>query len=205
MPIVTEIKNQVKNHEKASVYIDGKYTFSLTIAQLAEHKKIRINSELTEAEVSEYKKLSSLTNQYVRMVGLIYARPRSEYEVRTKLKSKKLEPEEIEEIIAKLKSAKYLDDEKFAQWWVSGRKASRPISKLKLRAELARKGINSNLAEEAIIKNFSSEEELAILKSLIEKKKEKYPDQQKLLQFLASKGFSYSQIKEALKDSSDSF
>jgi regulatory protein len=198
MSLITDIKTQVKNQEKVSVYIDGKYTFSLTIAQLAEHKKIRINTELTESEISEYKKLSSLTNQYIRMVSLIYARPRSEYELRTKLKSKKLEPEEVEEIIAKLKSAKYLDDENFGKWWVSSRKTSKPISKLKLKAELAQKGINPVLAQEIITENFSSEEELQSLQKLIEKKKDKYEDQQKLMAFLASKGFKYSQIKEAL-------
>jgi regulatory protein len=205
MPIVTDIKTQVKNQEKVSVYIDGKYTFSLTIAQLAEHKKIRINYELTESEILEYKKLSNLTNQYIRMVSLVYARPRSEYELRTKLKAKKLEPEEVEEVITKLKSAEYLNDENFAKWWVTSRVGSRPISKLKLKSELAQKGIKSNLAQEAIAENFSHEEELSSLKSLIEKKKDKYPEEQKLLQFLASKGFSYSQIKEALRDSSDDF
>lgn len=202
MPTITDIKTQIKNTEKVSVYIDGKYTFSLTISQLAEHKKIRINSELTEAEVSDYKKLSSLTNQYIRMVSLIYARPRSEYEIRIKLKSKKLEPEEVEELIVKLQKGEYLNDEKFAEWWVSGRKSSRPISALKLKSELAQKGIKSDLASRIISENFTTEDEFSALKKLIEKKKDKYEDPQKLISFLTSKGFNYSQIKEALSEES---
>lgn len=203
MPKVTDIKTQIKDTEKVSVYIDGKYTFSLTIAQLTENKQVRINSELTETEVSEFKKLSSLTNQYIRMVSLIYARPRSEYEIRTKLRTKKIEPEEIEELITKLKKGEYLNDEKFTEWWVSGRKSSRPISALKLKSELAQKGIKSDLAQRVISENFTKEDEFSALKKLIEKKKDKYEDTQRLMSFLASKGFNYSQIKEALSDNTE--
>lgn len=202
MPKITEIKTQLKNTEKVSVYIDGKYTFSLTIAQLAENKKVRVNSELTDSEVEELKKLSKLTNQYIRMVALVYARPRSEYEIRTKLKSKKIEPEEIEEIISKLIKNNYLDDEAFAKWWVSGRKSSRPISSLKLKSELAQKGVKSDLASRIISANFTKEDELEALRKLIQKKKDKYEDPQKLMSFLASKGFNYSQIKEVLSEES---
>jgi regulatory protein len=203
MPTVTDIKTQLKNTEKVSVYLDGKYTFSLTITQLSENKKVRINSELTDSEVEELRKLSKLTNQYIRMVALVYARPRSEYEIRTKLRTKKIEPEDIEGVITKLIKNNYLDDEAFAKWWVSGRKSSRPISALKLKSELAQKGIKSDLASRIVSENFTKEDELLALKKLIQKKKDKYEDPQKLMSFLASKGFSYSQIKEALSGSED--
>lgn len=202
MPIITDVKTQIRNTEKVSVYIDGKYTFALTIAQLAENKEVRINSELSDLRIEELKKLSKLTNQYIRMISLIYARPRSEYEIRTKLRTKKIEPEEIEELITKLRDNKYLDDEKFAKWWVSGRKSSRPISSLKLKSELAQKGIKADLAQRVISEDFTKEDELTALKKLIEKKKDKYETEQKLMSFLASKGFNYSQIKEALGETS---
>lgn len=203
MPIITDIKTQVRNTEKVSVYIDGKYTFALTIGQLAENKQVRINSELSEKQIEELKELSKLTNQYIRMISLIYARPRSEYEIRTKLRTKKVEPEQIEELIVKLRDNKYLNDEEFAKWWVSGRKSSRPISSLKLKSELAQKGIRSELAQQAISENFTNQDELEALKKLIQKKIDKYPDRQKLMAFLASKGFKYSQIKDSLAELSN--
>ncbi len=203
MPTITDIKQQVKNPNELSVFIDGKYTFSLTLDQLADNKEIRISHEVTEDQINEYKKLSKLTNQYIRMVNLIYARPRSEQEVRLKLKLKKVDPDEIEELITKLKSQNLLNDQNFANWWVEGRKNSRSTSKRKLQSELAQKGVKPDLAGAAIEEYFSQDDELASLKKLIEKKKDKYPDQQKLMTFLASKGFNYSTIKEALSADED--
>lgn len=198
MPKVTDIKAQVKNRDKVSVYIDGKYSFSLTLPQLADQKLVRVNSELSEEQVADLKKLSQFTKHYLRAVSLVYARPRSEHEIRSKLRLKKLDPEEIDGLIAKLTNDGYLNDHKFAEWWVNSRKATRSISTLKLKSELAQKGIKSELANEIIINNYNDEDEMKALEDLISKKIDKYETKQKLMTFLASKGFNYSQIKEAL-------
>jgi len=198
MPIVTDIKTQVKNQDKVSVDIDDKYSFALTVAQLADQKGVRVGAELTREQVDELKKLSKFTNQYLRIVNLIYARPRSEYEIRTKLRVKKLDPEEIEGLISRLTLDGYLNDQKFAKWWVSSRKNTRSISSLKLKSELAQKGIKSDIVNEVIENNFDKEDELKALRDLVEKKRGKYETDQKLMTYLASKGFNYSQIKEVL-------
>jgi regulatory protein len=203
MPVITDIKTQIKNQDKVSVYIDDKYTFALTIAQLADIKEVRTGKDISSSQIEEYKKLSQLTNQYIRLISLIYARPRSEYELRTKLRLKKLDKEDIDELILKLQKEGYQDDLKFATWWVTSRKNSRPISSLKLRSELAGKGIKSSTAEQAISENFNQEDEHQALLKLIAKKKDHYETEEKLLSFLASRGYSYSSIKSALKELSD--
>ncbi|MDQ5913663.1 MAG: regulatory protein [Patescibacteria group bacterium] len=200
MSTITDIKQQVKNPNKLSIFVDGKYSFSLTLDQLTDQKEVRVGKDIAEEELTRLKDLSKLTNHYIRMVSLIYARPRSEREIVTKLKLKKLEPEEIEELVAKLKKAELLNDQHFAEWWVEGRKNSKPISKRKLQNELSQKGIKADISQDVIANNFSEEDELESLKKLIEKKKDKYPDQQKLMAYLASKGFGYSIIKNALSD-----
>lgn len=205
MPIVTDIKTQVKNQEKVSVFIDGKYSFSLLISQLAEQKSVRVGKEIAPEKIEELKKLSQYTKQYLRMISLVYARPRSEYEIRTKLRLKKVEPEEAEQIITQLTSKGYLNDQKFAEWWVNSRKSTRSISILKLKSELAQKGIKSSTIEEVISENFTKEDELQALKELVAKKKDKYETDQKLMTHLASKGFTYSQIKEVLGGGGNGF
>lgn len=205
MSLVTDIKTQLKNPNKLSIFIDGKYSFSLTLDQLTEQKGVRVGKDIAEEDLAKLKDLSKLTNHYIRMVSLIYARPRSEREIVTKLKLKKLEPEEIEALVTKLKKAELLNDQRFAEWWVEGRKNSKPISKRKLQNELSQKGIRADISQEVITNNFSDDDELQSLKKLIEKKKDKYADQQKLMAYLASKGFGYSEIKKALspEDSND--
>ncbi|HRV76388.1 MAG TPA: regulatory protein RecX, partial [Candidatus Saccharimonadales bacterium] len=129
---------------------------------------------------------------------LIYARPRSEYEIRTKLRLKKFEQEEIDQLVDKLKKEGYLNDKEFANWWVNSRKLTRNISSLKLKSELAQKGIKGEVVEDALANNFSKEDELNSLKDLVKNKKNKYESEQKLMSYLVSKGFNYSQIKEVL-------
>lgn len=204
MSSITDIKQQVKNPNKLSIFVDGKYSFSLTLDQLSEHKAVRIGNNIEPEQITEYKKLTKLTNQYIRMVNLIYARPRSEQEIRLKLKLKQVDPDEIEDLITKLKFQDLLNDQNFANWWVEGRKnSSKPTSKRKLQSELAQKGVKADIAGLAIEEHFTQEDELLSLKKLIEKKKDKYQDPQKLMSFLASKGFSYVQIKQAISSESE--
>lgn len=204
MSSITDIKQQVKNPNKLSIFVDGKYSFSLTLDQLSENKAVRIGNNIEPEQITEYKKLTKLTNQYIRMVNLIYARPRSEQEIRLKLKLKQVDLDEIEDLITKLKSQDFLNDQNFANWWVEGRKnSSKPTSKRKLQSELAQKGVKADIAGLAIEEHFTQEDELLSLKKLIEKKKDKYQDPQKLMSFLASKGFSYVQIKQAISSESE--
>lgn len=200
MQTVTDIKTQLKNPNKVSIFLDSKYAFSLTIAQLTDFPELKLNAELTASQVKGFKKLSSFTNLYLNLLNLIYRRPRSEKEIRDKLRLKKLEPEETEDLIAKLKSQNHLNDTNFATWWVQSRKSSKPISSLKLKAELAQKGIAADIISTVLEQEFNSTDELNSLLNLISKKRDKYSDEGKLIAYLASKGFKYSDIKNALSN-----
>ena len=57
--IVTAIKPQQKAKDRASIFIDKKYCFSLNKSQLQEFG-LKINQELSEAEIENYKKQSSI-------------------------------------------------------------------------------------------------------------------------------------------------
>lgn len=204
MQKITDIKIQQKNQNKASIFVDGRYSFSLTIAQLAERITLKVGTDLSAEDLKEFKKLSNLTNHYLRLLNLILSRPRSEYEVITNLRQKKLDEDEIDQLVTRLKEEGQINDEKFASWWVESRKRSKPISRSKLRSELLQKRVKVDL-EAIITDSFSSEEEFAILQDLAERKRSKYPTEEKLMAFLASKGFKYDQIKKALSSSESDF
>lgn len=200
MPLITDIKTQLKNPNKVSIFLDSQYAFSLTIAQLTDFPQLKLNAELTTSQVKDFKKLSNFTNQYLRLLNLIYTRPRSEKELKDKLRFKKVEPEEVEQLLAKLKSENYLNDAEFARWWINSRKNSKPISSLKLKAELTQKGIAADIISTVLEQEFNSTDELNSLLNLISKKRDKYSDEGKLIAYLASKGFKYSDIKNALSN-----
>jgi len=92
----------------------------------------------------------------------------------------------------------YLDDEKFARFWIENRNVRRGSSLRKLSAELASKGV-----EKSIIDNILTETDRTDadeLKKIITKKRGRYDDDKKLIAYLARQGFRYDDIKEALAE-----
>lgn len=201
---ITDIKTQVKNPNKTSIYIDGKYSFALTIDQLADQKDIRIGKEIAVERVEEMEALHIQTNLYLRMVNLCMIRPRSEFEIRSRIwqvMKSKLGVGQADDLVQKLQAKGYLNDERFANWWVEGRKNSkRGYSRRKLQSELAKKGIKADMAKQVLEYSFSNDAELSSLRNLVIKKKDKYTDQQKLIAFLAGRGFGYGIIKQVLAE-----
>ena len=63
-------------------------------------------------------------------------------------------------VVGELQSRGYLDDEAFARWWAQARAEGRRIGSVRLRQELAAKGIPSGLAAAAIEAAFEEASEL---------------------------------------------
>ena len=102
-----------------------------------------------------------------------------------------------ERVFAKLQARGYIDDQKFANWWVENRRQVKGVSMRKLRSELAVKGIAQTIIDSVIAD--SSRNDLGELAKVIAKKRRRYSDEQKFMQYLARQGFSFDDIKTALR------
>jgi len=76
--------------------------------------------------------------------------PRTVQEVRRRLARAGYEEDVVEEVIDDLERAQLLDDAKFSADWVESRARSKKIGKVRLAAELRRKGIGGEEAEQAL-------------------------------------------------------
>ena len=113
-----------------------------------------------------------------------------------------MKPEITERVLARLIDKKYLDDEKFARFWLEHRFMQKGTSVRRLKLELAQKGIGRETIEQLISENIRSDDEE--LQKIIAKKHHKYAgDQQKFMAYLARQGFSYDDIRAALGGESD--
>jgi len=92
----------------------------------------------------------------------------------------------------------YINDEKFARFWVENRNRSKGVSRRKLTAELRTKGVDSSIIE--LVFSESERNDDDELRKMITKKRSKYEDEQKLIAYLARQGFSYDDIKSALSE-----
>ena len=74
-------------------------------------------------------------------------RPRSEAEIRKRLKYRGFDNALVNEVISHLKAQKLIDDDAFAQFWKDNRQFFRPRSQRLIRLELKEKGIASEIID----------------------------------------------------------
>ena len=206
---VTACKQQIKHTERVSVFIDGKYAFSLMLDQLLE-ARLKVGQDIDEPEIAKLKKWSQDGKLRAKAMNWVFLRPRSvkelrDYLKRTTYRSKtssekgEVSEEAAQMIIEEFTRRLWVDDLQFAQWWV-GRSSRKSKSRSFLRSELQSKGIDRQVVNELLVER----NEMDTLKELVGtlSKKPKYQERDRLLRYLIGKGFSYSSITEALADGS---
>ena len=194
---ITDIKQQVKRQGRYSLYVDGKYLFSLSESELMK-SGIRIGREYTEAELEELLQTAVLDKANMRALDYLSRRPRSEWELRDYLKRKDYDSPTIDTILNKLSDYGYIDDVKFAQAWINSRRMLKPTSLRRLRQELMQKHVSKENIEAAL--QTDEGDERSALKELVSKKQQqtRYQDEQKLIAYLLRQGFNYADIKVVL-------
>lgn len=214
---ITNISAQVKNPDRVNVSVDGKYRFSLDISQLVD-LGVKVGKEYSEAELIALEGESQFGKLYARTLEYCLMRPHSSREVRdylwkktrtTKYKSRSGELKEregvsqetVERIFNRLVERGYVNDEKFARWWIENRNLRKGTSLRKLEAELRAKGIDPKIISMQLAE--SPRDEASELQKVIAKKSSRYDDLQKFKQHLMRQGFSYDAITSALENRED--
>lgn len=194
---ITAIKQQINNPERVSVFVDERYSFSLSFDELVKYK-LQKDQELDKADVKKFKKISEDGKLRARSLEWLLNRPHSIREFRDYLYRKKADPALLESLTEEFVARKYLDDTKYAHWLIDLRKRAGKSNR-QIRAELFKKGVDREIAEQ--IFNGQANDESERLKAIIQKKQKlsRYKnDPQKLAQYLARQGFSWENIKQAL-------
>ena len=269
MPTVTSLRGAVRDPHRINVFLDGKFSFSLTLTELADSKLYQ-GQVLTDPEVERLRNLSGLGKLYQQSLEYCFSRPHSkkeiidylerkhlrrdiswkrfeehqlkiqndpEYAARTKeirqytkeqnqkireidftenntyeyrgvqksnLPTKpadRITSEMIQEVVSRLESQNYINDQDFARYFIENRHQNKGISTKRLIQELKIKGIDNNIIEQAMFDqgtgNLLRDEEVEIEK-MIKKQLKKTSDRQKIIAYLARQGFSYDLIKTKL-------
>ena len=205
---ITGITAQQKDKNRVNIMVDGKYRCSLDIFQYAD-LGIKIGREYSDDELTLLETESQFGKVYARALEYCMMRPHSSREVRDYLYRKTrdsrkktgevkpgVSPVITQRVFDRLVEKGYVDDEKFARYWVDNRNLTKGSSQRKLRAELQSKGVESGIIDRFLAESERSDE--SEIAKIIAKKRNRYPDDQKFMQYLARQGFSYDDIKSAL-------
>ena len=224
---ITELKAGVKNPERVNVYVNSKYAFSLDVAQVVDLKikvgRVITDAELVELRrASEYGKMYQRTLEWVlmrprsvrevrdylfRKLRNTFRGPSATNEERgsevppvTTGRNERVREEYAEfseDIISKLIEKGYLDDGRFAKWYVENRFVKKGVSQKRLRMELMKKGVAAGIIDEVLSSRDDEEE----IRKILARKRKKYDDPQKLIAYLCRQGFSYDLVRELVENS----
>lgn len=192
---ITAIKQQVKRKDRYSVFVDGVYSFSLSEGALVE-QRLASGQELDEQQLKELKEASGNDKAYGNALRYVAMRPRSMWELRDYLRRKDVDEPVAEIIIERLQRVGLLDDLSFARVWVTNRRLLKATSVRKLRLELKQKHVSEEVINQALAEDETDERDA--LRELAAKKRGRYPEDIKLMQYLARQGFGYDDIKAVL-------
>ena len=195
---ITKLSAQVKNPDRVNVFLDGKYSFSLTIDQVLEYK-VKKDLEIDEQDVKKFEKLSLDGKLRQRALEWLMIRPHSEKEVMDYFRRKKVDSEQARAWLDEFISRGYQGDQSFARWWIDQRRAKQKSQQF-IRQELRQKGVDTAIIQSLLLEESVTDK--SALMMLVEKKQKqtKYQDSQKLTTYLLRQGYRYSDVVDALAD-----
>lgn len=193
--VVTNIEKSVKG--KFKIYIDKEYHFWLYEIELSLYHL----EENTEIGSEVYKELYNtvLKRAKKKAMDLLKFMDRTERELIIKLKQQDYNESIISDVMAYIKSFHYIDDERYAQNYISLKKDTK--SKRQIYAELAQKGIDEKLIEQVLNEEYASEDyaiQKAIRKKVNDVNALSKEEKEKLAASLYRKGFETELIKKYL-------
>ena len=143
---------------------------------------------------------------YELALRILESRARSVAELRKKLLQKGEKPAEIDEVIARLRDQKILDDADFARQFARTKLLSGGASRFRIAQELARKGVARAIADAAIAA-LEEDEGLDLSASVHRVAEKKWRSlakldeitrKRRLYAYLARRGFNPDEIREAM-------
>lgn len=196
---ITDIKQQVKRENRYSVYVDDKYSFSLSESELL-GQGLKVGQQFNKDEFDEVKQTAEADKAYMRALDLLARRQRSIWEMEQYLKKKGYDNNIINKTLNKLSNRQLLDDADFARVWVENRRLLKSVSKRKLQLELQQKRISNKIISNVLAADEANEQD--VLVELITKKQRqtRYQDPQKLMAYLMRQGFNYSDVKGSMEN-----
>jgi len=163
---------------------------------------LAVGSVLDPNQTTSLLRADALCRARALTMRIVALRPRSCREVEEYLKRKGVEEDVASQVIDGLKLQGLLDDHAFASYWIENRRAFRPRGEIGLRAELRRKGVASEVIDDALAGGVDEEGlayEAVRGRFRSWQPMEEHELQRRVLGFLQRRGFSYSASRAAAK------
>ena len=146
---ITAIEPHPRRKSRLDVYVDGVVACEIsraTVKQRSLRVGLQMPPEQFDAIVADDRRRQALDIA----VTMLARRPRSEREVRQRLKQRKLDAAIADHTIERLRAARLLDDAGYARTYAESRDRTSPRSRRLLVQELRANGVDSAVATDAV-------------------------------------------------------
>ncbi|MFO8100225.1 MAG: RecX family transcriptional regulator [Salinibacter sp.] len=203
---ITRLDAQTHNDDRVSVFLDGEFAFGVHEDVAAKHG-LREGRSLSEEERRRVEQDEAYVEAKQRALNYLAHKPRTEEEVRRKLRRQEVGQTIIDDVVARLYELEYLDDEAYARDYVRNRFASKQYGPVRLRRELVERGIDRAIAGPAVDDFFVDQDPKAAARAHAEKRWPRLADEddprrrkQKLYRYLRRRGFTSDTIYPILDE-----
>ena len=193
---ITDITPQTNHKDRCSVYINGKFAFGISDFDLL-RLSLKTGQELTEAELDEIMYALDETKCQDYANNLVCARMYTEKELKKKLVAKKFSEKVIKTVLSRLSEYGYIDDKAYAEAYIAEVKQKYGV--YKIRQKLFEKGVPDRVIDECLAELDNKDTAVNQLKIKLRNKPVRAEDKQKMLRFLAQKGFAYDEAYDAIR------
>lgn len=138
-----------RSRQRVNVFLDGEFAFSLE-AEVTVKEGLQVGQELSSSQIGALTRSDHFHRCLNAAVHYLSYRPRSESEIRERLRRRGFDGDSIEAVVAKLEEQGLVNDMAFAQFWKDNRVSFSPRSQWLTKLELRRKGVATNIIDQVV-------------------------------------------------------
>lgn len=166
-----------------------------------EKYKISLDTDFTLNEVLEMKYFSDIERAKLKAIKFVLGKFKTKMEVRKKL-NKEFDNDIIDEVLNFLEKNSYVDDRNYAIYFIEDKQKLNGYGKNKIKSLLIQKGISKQIIDEFIFdedNEFENALKMGIKKlNLLKNEENRFKKKQKIINYLAYRGFSFDIIQKVL-------
>ncbi len=186
--------------KRVNIFLDGKFAFSLE-AEVAAKEGLQVEQVLSVNQIEALVRSDSFQRCLNAAIHYLSYRPRSESELRERLRQRGFDGDTQEAVITRLKEQRLVDDIAFAQFWKDNRESFSPRSQRLTKLELRRKGVANDIIDQ--VADAINDDDSAYRAALSKARSLPHTDYQsfcrRLGEYLKRRGFSYGVINHTVE------
>lgn len=203
---ITALETQTHDSNRTSVFLDGEFAFGVHQDVVVKHG-LRVGRTLTVEERRTIEREEQYVQAKQRALDYLAHKPRTEEEVRRKLRKQDVPDLVIEDVVERLYELNYLDDEAYAHDYAHNRFSNKGYGPVRIRRELVERGVDRPLADRAVDDLFADADARGAAREHAEKYWPRIADEddprrqkQKLHDYLRRRGFTADTIYRLLDE-----